>query len=363
MLSRGFRGVGVLCLVGAVGLAPGIGAVRQGGTVPLLLSVQFGGPAPVTWFVDLALGSGGIGTEPDPFGDLAGALGVAADGDTVRFLGDGSISYTLEAPRIETALRLEADNGPVRIGGPVPGAVATTWLPGNLPLEMVWIPGGSFLMGRYPDEQDGSSLEDPRHEVTLAGFWMARYELTKEQWFAIMGTRPWNGRSYTCWDPDSPAVWISWDDAQVFIAALNAYTGLTFRLPTESEWEYACRAGTTTRFYWGDDPSYTVGDDYAWWIYNYSSYCATEVGQKLPNPWGLYDMSGNVTEFCQDWFHLDYVGAPADGSAVDTQEGDQGRAVRGGNWYSSGYYLRSAKRDHRYMNFAGGAYDGFRLAR
>ena len=227
------------------------------------------------------------------------------------------------------------------------GETETIMLPGNVPLDMVWIPAGTFMMGRYPGEQDSYDDEDPQHEVTLThGFWMGKYELTKAQWTAVMGTEPWSGRDYVLDHPDSPAVCVNWNDAQAFIAALNDYTGKTFRLPSEAEWEYACRAGTTTRFYWGDDPSYTVGDDYCWWEHNVrdvNEKYAHVVGQKLPNAWGLYDMSGNVLEWCEDDSHENYIGAPADGSAwVDSPRGSY-RVLRGGSWSSVDLDLRSCR--------------------
>ena len=136
------------------------------------------------------------------------------------------------------------------------GDAHTIMLPDSVPLEMVSIPGGTFMMGRYAGEQDSFSNEDPQHEVTVPGFWMAKYEFTKRQWQAVMDTTPWSEFSWVLDDPDSPAVCVSRNDVQLFITALNSYTGLTFGLPSEAEWEYAARAGTTTRFYWGDDLSY-----------------------------------------------------------------------------------------------------------
>ena len=254
-------------------------------------------------------------------------------------------------------------------------------LPDGVPLKMVWIPGGTFLMGQSPGEQDSSNGEKAQHEVTLArSFYMGKYEVTKRQWKAVMGTTPWAGRSNVLDHRDSPAVFVSWDDAQAFITALNTHvadTGqgcATFRLPSESEWEYACRAGTTTRFYWGDDPYCTVIDDYAWWEGTtcdsdyYYEECRIEewyahvVGQKLPNAFGLYDMSGNVWEWCEDDWHLYYTGAPTDGSAwVDTPRSIY-RVVRGGDWTNHYYSCLSTSRNHYIPTTARNTF-GFRLAR
>jgi len=217
------------------------------------------------------------------------------------------------------------------------GQTETIMLPGDVPLEMVWIPAGSFMMGRYAGEQDSSGGEDPQHKVTLSsGFWIGKYEVTKAQWTAVMGTS-WSDYEYLITDGNSPEVYVYRDPAQSFIAALNTATGLTFRLPSEAEWEYACRAGTTTRFYWGDDPSYTEIGNYAWYednAYNAGQTYAHIVGQKLPNAFGLYDMSGNVWEWCEDDWHDNYSGTPpTDGSAwVDSPRGWYG-VVRGGSFF------------------------------
>lgn len=252
-------------------------------------------------------------------------------------------------------------------GGEGEGETETILLPGNVPLEMIWIPGGTFLMGRYPGEQDSGEWEDPQHPVTVPGFWMGKYEVTKAQWTAVMGTTPWSGQGFVLDDPDSPVVYVSWNDARAFITALNTHTGQTFRLPSEAEWEYACRAGTTTRIYWGDDPSYTEGYAYCWWYYN--TYAIGEeyahvVGLKLPNGFGLYDMSGNVWEFCEDDWHSNYTGAPADGSAWVSSPRGPDRVVRGGGWYGTYYLsgLRSASRNRPSPTSAGST-AGFRLAR
>jgi formylglycine-generating enzyme required for sulfatase activity len=197
---------------------------------------------------------------------------------------------------------------------------------------------------------------------------MGKYELTKAQWTAVMGTTPWSGRPYVLDDPDSPAVYISWDmiaGAGGFIESLNAANpGMNFRLPSEAQWEYACRAGTTTRFYWGDDPSYTEIGNYAWYegnAWNAGQQYAHVVGQKLPNAFGLYDMSGNVWEWCQDWCHSNYTGAPTDGSAWESPT-DSSRVLRGGSWCNNNDSCRSAT---RYGYYPGRvlSYIGFRLSR
>ncbi len=216
---------------------------------------------------------------------------------------------------------------------------------------MVRIPAGTYLRGRYSGEQDSDSNEDPQHQVTLTrDFYLGKYEVTKGQWQAVMGTTPWSGQSYVLNEPDSPAVYVSWDDAQDFITALNAHitdTGqgaATVRLPSEAEWEYAARAGTTTRFYWGDDPSYTQIGDYAWYSGNASdvgNQYAHVVGLKMPNPWGLYDMSGNVSEWCQDWSGS-YPSGPVTDPTGPTSGAD--RVLRGGSWVNYDGHCRSAYR-------------------
>ena len=240
----------------------------------------------------------------------------------------------------------------------------TILLPGGVPLEMVWCPPGTFLMGRSTGELESHSEEAPQHQVTLQGFWMSTYEVTKAQWTALMGTSPWAGQSYVLNDPDSPAVYISWNDVQSFITALNTHTSQSFHLPYEAQWEYACRAGTTTRFYWGDDLNYTLANNYAWYWENSSNGQYAHIGgQKLPNAWGLFDMSGNVWEWCQDWYG-DYPSGEVTDPTGPTGPTDYGsyRVVRGGSWINANYDARSARRlstapDSAYY------YLGFRVVR
>ena len=239
---------------------------------------------------------------------------------------------------------------------------STIMLPGNVPLTMVWCPAGTLMMGRRSGEQDSSTNEDPQHQVTLQGFWMGKYELTKAQWTALMGTTPWSGKSYVLNDPNSPAIYVSWNDIQLFITALNSYTGLTFRLPSEAQWEYAARAGTSTRFYWGDDLNYSQINNYTWYWGNcMSEQYAHTVGHKQPNAWGLYDIIGNVYEACQDWYHSDYTNAPTDGSAWESPAGTN-RVGRGGGWTATTTYCRSAYRVYGSPTNSSYYDVGFRLA-
>ena len=223
-----------------------------------------------------------------------------------------------------------------------------------------WIPPGTFMMGRYPGEQDSyDTLEDPQHEVTLThGFWLGKYEVTQAQWKSVMDydlstfkgdNRPVEGTAWMnniCYPGE-------------YLDLLNAaYPGNEFRLPTEAEWEYAYRAGTTTRFYWGDDPDYSMIDDYAWHLGN-SRDETHEVGKKLPNAWGLYDMAGNVFEWCQDT-----PGYYPEGPVTDpvNLNPNSFRVTRGGAYYQDKAYCRAASRPYD-LYYAQTPWLGFRLAR
>lgn len=199
-------------------------------------------------------------------------------------------------------------------------------------IEFVWCPAGSFMMGRRgPGEEGSSATEDPSHQVTFSqGFWISKYEITQEQYEAVMGTNP----SYFAIAGDHrPVDSVTWYDAVDFAETLTTLRpAFTFRLPSEAEWEYACRAGTTSRYYWGKDSTGGSMVNYAWGPAN-SNEMTHEVGQKLPNAWGIYDMSGNAWEWCQDTDHPSYTGAPADGSAWVSEPG-LSRVVRGGSWYN-----------------------------
>jgi formylglycine-generating enzyme required for sulfatase activity len=240
---------------------------------------------------------------------------------------------------------------------------------------MVRIPAGSFLMGSPDTERSRVADEGPVHEVTIGyDFYMGETEVTQGQWEAVMGSNPATGFGV---GRDYPVYNVSWDDCQAFLTALNALGQGTFRLPSESEWEYACRAGTTTRFHFGDslgcaDDCANCGPekiifvvtrfDFMWYCGNYGGG-SQPVGQKFANGFGLVDMHGNVFEWCQDFYRSDYdfTGIPIDGSAWESGGlvGIDPRVIRGGFWNYDARYCRSAARAGGY----GGVNIGFRLAR
>ena len=204
----------------------------------------------------------------------------------------------------------------------------TIELGGGLRLYMVWIPPGSFIMGAAPaptdmrhdtaDWLDEYLRNDPlvtpvAHQVTLThGFWLGKYEVTQDQFLKVAGYNPASYEKLSSWrdlfscfgeDPPLPVDCVSWDYCQEFVTNLNAMTGGHFRLPTEAEWEYACRAGTQTAFSFGDSEKQAY--KYGW----FSTVFMHPVGRKKPNALGLYDMHGNVYEWCQDWWG-DYPNEP-----------------------------------------------------
>ncbi len=237
----------------------------------------------------------------------------------------------------------------------------TQTLPGDIELEMIKIPTGSFLMGTEEAEVirlckeykiDWFKKEMSQHRVNLQEFYLGKYPITQEQYQAIMGKNPSKFED----NPKNPVEKVSWNDAQEFCQKLNEKTGKKYRLPSEAEWEYACRAGTQTRYYFGDDEK-QLGE-YAWYSENSGSK-THPVGQKKPNNWGLYDMSGNVWEWCEDGWHENYENVPTDGTAWNENHSVTNlRVLRGGSWGTSPGDCRSA---YRTYSDNCSSYNGFRV--
>jgi hypothetical protein len=205
-------------------------------------------------------------------------------------------------------------------------------------MDLVEIPAGTFIMGSPIGEGDDD--EDPEHSVTISKkFYMGKYEVTQDQWVALMGSNP---SEYKI-SGNHPVEEVSWNDSQNFCNVLAAWIGRVARLPTEAEWEYACRAGSTTRYYFGDDFGIPpMLGDYAWYASN-TGWETEEVGQLLPNDFGLYDMHGNVWEWCLDWHDDDYYSVS---SVTDPLGPDTGsyKVMRSGGWLSFAPVCRSANR-------------------
>ena len=230
-------------------------------------------------------------------------------------------------------------------------------------LVLQYISAGSFIMG-------GGSSDESRRVTLAKPFYMGVFEVTQKQWELVMGSWPGSGPSSSYGRGGTyPAYYVSYNDirgsssgarwpassavdASSFLGKLRARTGLDFDLPTEAQWEYACRAGTATTYYWGD----SMDGAYAWY-YNNSGSKTHPVGTRLPNAWGLYDMSGNVWEWCRDWYGTLAYGTDPVGSASGSY-----RVDRGGSWNSSADLCASSYRDnsdpsYRHFNY------GFRLVR
>ena len=219
-----------------------------------------------------------------------------------------------------------------------------------LKLEMVEIPAGIFMMGTQKAEKDSNDYERPQHKVSVPDFMMGIYPITQAQW-RFVATLP---KVKTDLEPDPskfkgedrPVEQVSWLDAVEFCRRLSVHTKREYRLPSESEWEYACRAGATTAYSFGDNAA-ELGE-YAWYGENSDSQ-THPVGQKQPNAFGLYDMHGNVWEWCADDWHESYKGAPKDGSVwikdnKNYEAPETNKLLRGGSWYNDAQHCRSAYR-------------------
>lgn len=238
-------------------------------------------------------------------------------------------------------------------------------------MTFVRVPAGQFEMGSPPTDPDATPAEKPRHAVTISKpFEIVRHEVTQAQWEAVMGSSPYTsarsnpfyglpGMAERIRQPANPAT-VSWNDAQAFIAKLNQREGhRRYRLPTEAEWEYAARAGTTTIYSFGDDVR-QLGT-YAWFGEDFATGSTHPVGSKSPNAWGLYDVHGNAWEWVQDWYDDSYYARSPATDPTGPSSG-KGKVVRGGSWHVTSGSWRTAFRKSYEPDYRGISI-GFRVVR
>ena len=264
-----------------------------------------------------------------------------------------------------------------RFGEGMPEENITITLPRGIKLEMVWIQPGRFLMGSPDSESGREDHEGPQHEVTITkGFYLGKYEVTQAQWESVMNTRPWivGSTSEVPGRGNYPANRMRWSDVETFIRKLNEEVGEDgFRLPTEAEWEYACRAGTTTRWSFGEDS--TRISDFTRYYENsrrtivrddgsiaYGSPEVQETGGVFPNPWGLNDMHGNVRELVQDYYgpysEKPQIDPSGPAGPTGSRAPDGSHVERGGSSFDRPEWIRSAARS---VGWVPNAFTGFRV--
>ncbi|MBW4615819.1 MAG: formylglycine-generating enzyme family protein [Desmonostoc vinosum HA7617-LM4] len=224
----------------------------------------------------------------------------------------------------------------------------------DVSLEMIKIPGGTFTMGVANNEESSNDNERPQHQVTIQPFFIGRYLITQKQWERVATSFPQvqsnlNPKPSYFKGDNHPVESISLNNALEFCARLSQKTGRNYRLPSEAEWEYACRAGTSTPFHFGETITAELANYNSHTIYNQApkgnyQQQTTPVGSYPPNAFGLHDMHGNVREWCADAWHSSYQGATTDGSMWSNNHEQQNFIVRGGWWSSPAAYCRSAQR-------------------
>ena len=249
----------------------------------------------------------------------------------------------------------------------------------GIKLQMVYIPGGTFTMGSPESEEGRYDYEGPQHDVTVPPFFMGKYPVTQGQWKELASRTDLKVKLDLKLEPSyfkepyqdidrwhRPVERVSWYEAVEFCERLSKLTQRNYRLPSEAEWEYACRAGTTTPFYFGNTITPELVNYNGRYVYGNAQKGeyreeTTPVGQFYPNAFGLYDMHGNVWEWCLDTWHNSYDGAPTDGSAWETGGHSTRRVCRGGSWYFDPWRCRSANRNYFYSVEADFFNIGFRL--
>ena len=235
-------------------------------------------------------------------------------------------------------------------GGPKPGAVITN----SIGMKLAYIPAGEFLMGSPDSDDQAFGCEKPQHRVRITRpFHLGVHEVTQRKWKVVMATTPWKGKDDVKEGDRYPAMYVSWNGAMEFCRKLTEKergagrlkAGESYRLPTEAEWEYACRAGSGTRYHCGDGAG-SLGE-YEWYrnnAHDIDEKYAHAVGLKRANAWGLFDMHGNVSEWCSDWYGEKYYGQSPEADPQGPME-DGYRVFRGGCWYCKAWICRAANRD------------------
>jgi formylglycine-generating enzyme required for sulfatase activity len=315
--------------------------------------MQILGDANITQLQGVAWVDPGVEAHDVRDGNLSGDVTVSGTVD-VNTIGTYTLTYTVS----DAAGNQASLTRTVNVGTP---ATYASDLNSSVALEMIWVDPGTFTMGS-PTTEAGRSSNETQHNVTLTqGFYLGKYEVTQAQYEAVMtGNTDSLSATPSYWpnNPDRPVEQVSHDDIQKFLTRLNTQQagnipeGWAYVLPTEAQWEYACRAGTTTAYSWGDAITSTDAN------YNNSIGQTADVGQYGANPWGFFDMHGNVWEWTADWYAAYSSGAQTDpeGPATDSSS----RVYRGGSWGGTGMYLRSAYRSSNGSSVRS-SYIGFRV--
>ena len=286
-----------------------------------------------------------------------------------------SLGFSLESQKGEETLQQEIqDEGKDKENSTT---LSEEWT-NSIGMKFRLIPAGEFWMGAVPGDGEALDDEKPRHRVEITKpFYLGVYEVTQEQWERVKGPAAGGnpptagGLPLEGLGPSYPAYYVSWEEAVAFCEKLSEMEGVSYRLPTEEEWEYACRAGTETLYNWGNDGGVGTMKQYSWYRLNsmgrhwVSPHAEREgpqpVGRKLPNAWGLYDMSGNVSEWCNDFFTEDYYSH----SPVEDPGGpepNRNRVRRGGSWLDKPWHMRASNRASAWSTVEGDDI-GFRIVR
>jgi eukaryotic-like serine/threonine-protein kinase len=341
-----------------VGAPSGVATVRIDRPAPdSFLEESKVASAPVTrrnWLKWVGFGAAGLVSVPvlrwlfSPVGNGSGAgNGTPAPATIGSGAGTPAPNASPSLPEFTFDIVQVNERGETINTRPGRAAYFTEDLGDGIELQMVSIPGGEFVMGSPANEEGRWDNEGPQRTVTIPAFFMGRFVITQAQYQRLMGENP---SRFNDNGANRPVEKVSWRDAVAFCEKLSQQTGRTYRLPSEAEWEYACRAGSTTPFHFGP----TITPDLANYngTYTYGNgpegvyrEQTTEVGSFPPNGFGLYDMHGNVWEWCADHWHNNYEGAPTDGTSWLSSDEAARRIIRGGSWLNSPRYCRSAFRN------------------